>query len=86
MKDLITQTEAAELRGASLRSINNLIRRGKLRSVEHFGKNLVYRSEVLAYEPSQGGRRPKRGGEKRATGQIRAANGISTGKKKDSKK
>ncbi len=59
MKDLITQTEAAELRGVSLRSINNLIRRGRLRSVEQFGKTLVYRSEVLAYEPSPGGRPSK---------------------------
>lgn len=59
MNDLITQTEAAELRRVSLRSINNLIRRGRLRSVEQFGKTLVYRSEVLAYEPSPGGRPSK---------------------------
>ncbi len=53
--DLITQSEAAALRGASLASINDLVRRGRLRSVEHFGKKLVYRSDVLSFVPSTGG-------------------------------
>jgi excisionase family DNA binding protein len=54
-EELITQTEAAILRGVSLGAINELVRRGKLRSEERFGKRLVYRSEVEAYAPSPGG-------------------------------
>ncbi|MFL6210536.1 MAG: helix-turn-helix domain-containing protein [Pyrinomonadaceae bacterium] len=59
MAGLITQSEAAALRGVSLSSINNLVRRGRLRSVEQFGKRLVYRADVLAYVPDKGGRPPK---------------------------
>jgi DNA-directed RNA polymerase specialized sigma24 family protein len=55
MEDLITQSEAAELSGRSLESINNLVRRGRLRSKEIFGKKLVYRSEVLAFEKEKPG-------------------------------
>jgi hypothetical protein len=53
--DLITQSEAATLRGVSLASINDLVRRGRLRSVEQFGKRLVYRADVLSFAPSPGG-------------------------------
>jgi hypothetical protein len=53
--DLITQKDAAELRGVSVASINDLVRRGRLRSIERFGRRLVYRSEVAAFEPSRGG-------------------------------
>lgn len=56
--DLITQTEAAELRNSTVAAINELVRRGRLRSVERFGKTLVFRSDVLAYQPSKGGRPP----------------------------
>ncbi|MDQ3818517.1 MAG: helix-turn-helix domain-containing protein [Acidobacteriota bacterium] len=54
-EELITQKEAADLRGVSLGAINELVRRGKLLSEERFGKRLVYRSDVEAYEPSPGG-------------------------------
>jgi len=55
MDDLITQTEAAKLRGISLPSINELVRRGRLRSKEMFGKTLVYRSEVVGFEKEKPG-------------------------------
>ena len=60
--ELITQTEAARIRKVSLPSINELVRRGRLRSVERYGKKLVYRSEVLGFEPEKGGRGLKAGG------------------------
>jgi hypothetical protein len=62
MDELITQSEAAEISGRSLNSINELVRRGRLRSGKRFGKTLVYRSEVLAFEPEKGGRGKKAGG------------------------
>jgi hypothetical protein len=70
MNELITQTEAAELRGVSLRSINNLVRRGRLRSVEQFGKKLLYRNEVESFEPEKGGRPPAQ--------KVEATNGQAT--------
>lgn len=58
--DLITQAEAAEISGRSLAAINDLVRRGRLSSVEQFGKKLVSRSEVLNFKPSKGGRPSKK--------------------------
>ncbi len=55
--DLITQTEAAQLRDVSVAAISALVQRGRLRCVERFGKMLVYRSEVLAFEREKPGRK-----------------------------
>jgi hypothetical protein len=62
--DLITLTEAAELRGyAGVSAVSRLIERGRLRVFEKYGKRLVSRSEVEAFEPSKGGRpAAKKGG------------------------
>jgi hypothetical protein len=54
MSDLITQSEAAELRGVSLSAIANLVRRGRLDVVERFGKSLVKRSQVESLEDQRG--------------------------------
>ena len=61
LSDLITQTEAAKLRGVSRAAIRALILRGRLQSVEMFGRNLVYRSEVMAFEKEKPG--PKKAEE-----------------------
>lgn len=50
-EELITQTEAAELRGMSLPAVNQHIRRGRWRSVLKYGKRLVYRADVVGFEP-----------------------------------
>jgi len=50
-EELITQADAAALRATTPQAINELVRRGRLRSVEMYGRQLVYRSEVLAFEP-----------------------------------
>lgn len=54
MADLITQKEAAELRGVSLSAIANLVARGRLSKHEQFGKSLVSRTEVEALEDKRG--------------------------------
>ena len=51
VKDLMTQADAAELRGVSRAAITDLVKRGRLNTVEMFGKRLVFRSEVVAFEP-----------------------------------
>ncbi len=64
--DLISQAEAADLRGVTRASINELVTRGRLRSVTIGGKVLLYRSDVEAFEPSKGGRPPKDAGANKA--------------------
>lgn len=56
MADLISQAEAARLRGVTRAAIADLIKRGKLRSVEVAGRALVFRSEIENYEPEAPGR------------------------------
>jgi hypothetical protein len=49
-EDLITQSEAADMMGKSLPAVNELVRRGRLRSVEKYGKRLVSRSDAESFE------------------------------------
>jgi len=87
LEDLITQAAAARLRSVSREAIYGLVARGKLRVVEIGGQKFVRRTEVENYTPEIGGR-PKSspGTEKRATGRIRATNGVSTRGRKGGKK
>jgi hypothetical protein len=54
-QDLVTQAEAAVIRGVSLASINELVRRGRFTPVEMFGRKLLRRSDVLAFTPLKTG-------------------------------
>jgi excisionase family DNA binding protein len=54
MQDLISQAQAAELRGVTRSAIADLVKRGRLRSVEIGGRFLVYRSDVEGFESKQG--------------------------------
>jgi hypothetical protein len=49
--ELITQTEAASMKGMTLAAVNELVRRGRLRSESVYGKRLVYRADVESFEP-----------------------------------
>ncbi len=60
--ELITLAEAARLRGVSADSVRKLIRRGRVRSVSVYGRVLVYRDEVLAFERKSPG--PAKGTKK----------------------
>lgn len=60
MTDLISQAEAARLRGVTRAAIQDLVRRGRIRSVEVGGRSLVYRSEILNYEQGEPGRPRKK--------------------------
>ena len=60
--DLMPLGDAAKLKGyVDSSAINQLIRRGRIRRYEVYGKPLVSQSEVLAYNPDEnkGGRPPK---------------------------
>ena len=54
--DLITQAEAARIRGVSHQTISYLRKQGRIRSFEIGGRLFVLRSEVVNYKPKPGGR------------------------------
>ena len=56
ISDLISQTEAARLRGVTRGAIQDLIRRRRIRTVQVAGRSLVYRSEILNYVKGEPGR------------------------------
>jgi excisionase family DNA binding protein len=68
LDDLITQAEAARLRGVSREAIYGLVARRKLKVIEIGGQKFVRRSEVESYTPEIGGRPPqvstKKGGKR----------------------
>ena len=65
--DLITQSEAAKLRGVSPEAIADLVRRGRLTPVEVGGRKFLRRSEVVNFESLAGGRPAKKAGAKKVT-------------------
>lgn len=54
--DLITQAEAARIRGVSREAIYDLVGRGKLTAVEIGGQKFLKRADVENYKPEAGGR------------------------------
>jgi hypothetical protein len=56
LTDLITQREAAEIRGVTQQSISDLVKRGKLTTVVIGRRKFLLRSEVERFKPSKGGR------------------------------
>lgn len=59
LSELVTVSEAAKVRNVTRQAIHALIERGRLRSVNMFGRVLLYRSEVEAFEKETPG--PKKG-------------------------
>ena len=57
--EFITVSEAATVRGVTRQAIHALIERGRLRSVTMFGRVLLYRSEVEAFEKETPGPKKK---------------------------
>ncbi len=78
MSDLISQAEAGRIRKVSRAAVSDLIRRGRIRSVEIGGHILVYRSEVEGFEEL------RRGWPKGKSRKVEA--GKKGSKKKGSKK
>ena len=65
LDDLITQTEAAEIRGVSVQSISDLVRRGRLTTVTIGKRKFLLRSEVKEFKPGPAGRPKKKPIKKR---------------------
>jgi hypothetical protein len=58
-EDLITQAEAARLRGVTRSAIGYLIAQGRLQTHERYGLRFVSKRAVLEYEPLKPGPVPK---------------------------
>jgi excisionase family DNA binding protein len=56
LNKLVSQKEAAEIRGCTTQAISGLIQRGSLKTVTVGGKRLLFRDEVEKFVPSVGGR------------------------------
>ena len=63
--DLITQAEAARLRGVTRQAIHKLVLKGRLNTYEVAGNVLIRRADVLAYEAGQPGRPKTVSGKKK---------------------
>lgn len=59
ISDLISQAEAARIRGVSRAAIRDLIRRSRLSSITVGGREFVYRREVEAFEKDKPGPKPQ---------------------------
>ena len=58
-EDLITQAEAARIRGVTRPAIAYLVAQGRLHTHERYGLKFVSRGEVEGYEPLKPGPAPK---------------------------
>jgi hypothetical protein len=56
LSDLVSQREAAEMRGVTVQAIHFLVKRGRFTIVEVSRKTFLLRKEVEAYKPDVGGR------------------------------
>ena len=59
LKDYVSPTRAAQIRGVKLSRIIAMVNDGLLKRFEYDGGYLLKRSEVENYVPKTGGRRPK---------------------------
>ena len=60
LDELITQKQAAEIRGVTPQSIHLLVKRGRLKTVQIGGRQFLLRSDVEKFEPDPGGRPKKK--------------------------
>ena len=67
LNDLVSQREAAEIRGVTVQAINFLVKRGRFTTIEVSGKTFLLRKEVEDYEPDVGGRPAAKKGTTKTT-------------------
>ena len=58
--ELITQKQAAEIRGVSPQAINFLVKQGRFQLITIGGRNFLLRAEVESYEPGKPGPKPQK--------------------------
>lgn len=60
VKNIISQKQAALLRGTSQAAISELVKRGRLKTVTIGGHEFLLKSEVLRFENQKPGPKPRR--------------------------
>ena len=83
--ELVSQQEAAKIRGVSIQSIHELIKRGRFNTVEISGKQYLFRKEVKAFVPGRRGR-PRKDAAAKSSQASKAAKRSSASKTKSAKK
>ena len=86
LTELVSQREAAEIRGVTVQAIHFLMKRGRFTTVEVGGKTFLLRKEVEAFEPSPGGRPRKNSTTHKSSATSKTAKRKSASKPKSSKK
>jgi hypothetical protein len=84
--ELVSQREAAEMRGVSIQAIHRLIKRGRFTTVEISGRQYLLRKEVEAFEPLPVGRPRKDSAAAKSPQGSKAAKRGSASKTKSGKK
>ncbi len=83
--ELVSQGEAAKMRGISIQAIHRLIKRGRFNTVEISGRQYLLRKEVEAFEPRPVGR-PRKDAAVKSPQASKAAKRSSASKTKSAKK
>ena len=86
INELVSQREAAEMRGVTVQAIHFLVKRGRFTTVEVSGKTFLLRKEVAAFEPSVGGRPRKNAPTRKSPKTSETAKRSNTSKTKSIKK
>ena len=84
--ELVSQQEAAKIRGVSIQAIYSLIKHGKFNTVEISGRQYLFRKEVEAFVPRRTGRPRKNPAIDQSPQSPKAAKRGSASKTKSAKK
>ena len=86
LSELVSQREAAEIRGVTVQAIHFLLKRGRFTPVEVGGKTFLLWKEVEAFEPDPGGRPRKNSTTHKSPTTSKTTRRKSVSKTKSSKK
>jgi len=85
LSELVSQPEAAKMRGVSIQAINKLMQRGRLTVIEVSGKRFLLRKDVEAFVPKITGR-PRKDAAAKSSQSSKTAKRSSASKTKSAKK
>lgn len=86
LSELVSQREAAEMRGVTVQAIHFLVKRGRFTIIEVSGKTFMLRKEVEDYKPDAGGRPRKDSASRKSPKGSKMAKRNSASKTKSGKK
>jgi hypothetical protein len=84
--ELVSQAQAAKMRGVSTQSISELMKRGRLTVIEVGGRKFLLRKEIEGFEPLPVGRPRKDSASNQSRQSSKTAKRGSAAKTKSAKK